>query len=319
VIPLRPLSLSDIFNGAVAYVRTNPKATLGLTTVVVVAAQIITLVLQFAPLALTGQLGAGISGDGVSTTAQVASGASTLAAALLDAVSLVLLSGMLTVVVGRAVFGAHIDIGEAWRRLRPRLAALIGFTALETLAVVVVVAVVVLVIFGLAEAVGGTAAFLVGTPLALVAAVLVLVVFTLLSFAPVLIVLERLPMVAAATRSIALVKKDFWRVLGITMLAQLVAGLIAIAVAIPFSFGGQLFVLGEDSASGVILSLVFSAIGGAVGQIITAPFTSGVTVLLYTDRRIRSEGFDLVLRTGAPAGPGAPDDSTDHLWLTRYA
>ena len=41
VIPLRPLSLSDIFNGAVAYVRANPKASLGLTTVVVVAAQIL--------------------------------------------------------------------------------------------------------------------------------------------------------------------------------------------------------------------------------------------------------------------------------------
>ncbi|GFG62508.1 hypothetical protein MMUR_66440 [Mycolicibacterium murale] len=29
VIPLRPLTLGDIFNGAVRYVRVNPKATLG--------------------------------------------------------------------------------------------------------------------------------------------------------------------------------------------------------------------------------------------------------------------------------------------------
>jgi hypothetical protein len=42
-------------------------------------------------------------------------------------------------------------------------------------------------------------------------------------------------------------------------------------------------------------------------------------VLLYTDRRIRAEAFDLVLQTGAAYGPGAPDDSTDHLWLTRQA
>jgi hypothetical protein len=40
-------------------------------------------------------------------------------------------------------------------------------------------------------------------------------------------------------------------------------------------------------------------------------------VLLYTDRRIRAEAFDLVLQTGAWYGPGAPADSTDHLWLTR--
>jgi hypothetical protein len=40
-------------------------------------------------------------------------------------------------------------------------------------------------------------------------------------------------------------------------------------------------------------------------------------VLLYTDRRIRAEAFDMVLQTGAWLGPGAPADSTDHLWLTR--
>lgn len=45
VIPLRPLGLSDIFNGAVNYIRRNPKATLGLTAIVVVAAQLISLVL----------------------------------------------------------------------------------------------------------------------------------------------------------------------------------------------------------------------------------------------------------------------------------
>ena len=45
VIPLRPLSLSDIFNGAFAYIRTNPKATLGLTTIVVIAPSSSALVL----------------------------------------------------------------------------------------------------------------------------------------------------------------------------------------------------------------------------------------------------------------------------------
>ena len=35
--------------------------------------------------------------------------------------SAILLSGMLTVVVGRAVFGANITIGEAWQRVRGRL------------------------------------------------------------------------------------------------------------------------------------------------------------------------------------------------------
>jgi hypothetical protein len=39
--------------------------------------------------------------------------------------------------------------------------------------------------------------------------------------------------------------------------------------------------------------------------------------LQYTDSRIRSEAFDLVLQTGVAHGPAAPPHSTDHLWLTR--
>ena len=39
-------------------------------------------------------------------------------------------------------------------------------------------------------------------------------------------------------------------------------------------------------------------------------------MLLYTDRRMRAEAFDLVLQSGAAAGPYAAA-STDNLWLTR--
>jgi hypothetical protein len=68
-----------------------------------------------------------------------------------------------------------------------------------------------------------------------------------------------------------------------------------------------------------LIALVLLSVGSAIGQIITAPFSAGVVVLLYADRRIRAEAFDLVLHTGAAFGPGAPADSTDHLWLTRQA
>ena len=74
-----------------------------------------------------------------------------------------------------------------------------------------------------------------------------------------------------------------------------------------------------SSTATALIALVLVAIGSAIGQIITAPFSAGVVVLLYTDRRIRAEAFDLVLQTGAAVGPGAPADSTDHLWLTRQA
>ncbi|HKP39737.1 MAG TPA: hypothetical protein VJV41_01845 [Mycobacterium sp.] len=317
VIPLRPLSLSDIFNGAVAYIRANPKATLGLTTIVVVIAQLAALLLSVGPFAFTGQLEPTLAGGEVSTGMLLGSSASSLAGALATGLSSILLSGMLTVVVGRAVFGANITIGEAWQRLRPRLWALIGFTALEAIGAVVLCAVVVGIIVGVALAANGAAAAVVGVPLVLGLLAALIYLATMLAFTPSLIVLERLEIFPAIARSFKLVRGDFWRVFGIRLLAVIVAEVVATAVAVPFSFGGQILLISASSTVAALIALVLLAIGGAIAQIITAPFTAGVVVLLYTDRRIRAEAFDLVLQTGAAWGSGAPPDSTDHLWLTR--
>jgi hypothetical protein len=319
VIPLRPLNLSDIFNGAVAYIRANPKATLGLTTVVVVVAQLLALILSVGPLAFTGELQPSLSGEEVSPGVVLGSSASSLAGAGATWLSSILLSGMLTVVVGRAVFGTSITISEAWQRLRPRLLALIGFTVLEVVGAVVLVAVVVLIISGVAVAAGGVAAAIAGVPLVLALIVGLVYLGMMLSFAPSVIVLERLQIVPAISRSFKLVRNDFWRVLGIRLLGGIVAAVIAGAVTVPFSFGGQILLVSGSSTLTALIALVLLSIGSAIGQIITAPFSAGVVVLLYTDRRIRAEAFDLVLQTGAAFGPGAPADSTDHLWLTQQA
>ena len=319
VIPLRPLSLSDIFNGAVAYIRANPKATLGLTTVVVVVAQLLALILSVGPLAFTGKLQPSLSGEEVSPGVMLGSSASSIAGAGATWLSSILLSGMLTVVVGRAVFGTSITISEAWQRLRPRLWALIGFTVLEVVGAVVLVAVVVLIISGVAVAAGGVAAAIAGVPLLLALIVGLVYLGTMLSFAPSVIVLERLQIIPAISRSFKLVRNDFWRVLGIRLLGGIVAAVIAGAVTVPFSFGGQILLVSGSSTLTALIALVLLSIGSAIGQIITAPFSAGVVVLLYTDRRIRAEAFDLVLQTGAAFGPGAPADSTDHLWLTQQA
>ena len=319
VIPLRPLSLSDIFNGAVAYIRANPKATLGLTTVVVVIAQLLALILSVGPLAFTGELQPSLSGEELSPGVMLGSSASSIAGAGATWLSSILLSGMLTVVVGRAVFGTSITISEAWQRLRPRLLALIGFTVLEVVGAVVLVAVVVLIISGVAVAAGGVAAAIAGVPLVLALIVGLVYLGTMLSFAPSVIVLERLQIVPAISRSFKLVRNDFWRVLGIRLLGGIVAAVIAGAVTVPFSFGGQILLVSGSSTLAALIALVLLSIGSAIGQIITAPFSAGVVVLLYTDRRIGAEAFDLVLQTGAAFGPGAPADSTDHLWLTQQA
>ena len=243
--------------------------------------------------------------------------ASSLAAVAASGLSGILLYGLLTVVVGRAVFGARITIGEAWQRLRGRVWALIGFTILWGLVALLVgggAAAIIVGVFYVADAVVGV---VVGILLGIAAIVGLVYLWTMLTFVPSIIVLERLDIASAVKRSFKLVRNDFWRVFGIQLLGAIVAEMIAYAVAIPFSVGGQILLMTASSTTVVLISLVLLTIGGAISQIIASPFSAGVVVLLYTDRRIRAEAFDLVLQTGVAFGPGAPPDSTDHLWLTR--
>ncbi|HWT49635.1 MAG TPA: hypothetical protein VN255_14000, partial [Mycobacterium sp.] len=173
------------------------------------------------------------------------------------------------------------------------------------------------VVVALLAAVGnGAAAVLLGFPLVLAVIALMVYLYTVVLFAPVVIVLERLPVIDAITRSFALVRNGFWRVLGIRALTFLVATVVANAVAVPFSIVGQVVLAGNPSTGALLLSTAIASVGSAIGQIITAPFNAGVIVLLYTDRRMRAEAFDLVLQTGAAGGPYAVA-STDNLWLTR--
>ena len=312
IIPLRPLGLSDIFNGAAVYIRANRKATLGLTAIVVVITQILTLIAAVGPLAAASRLRTAppdeLTGGDV--------GAWLLSAALTGFVGWlagILLTGMLTVVAGRAVFGSTIGAGETWAKIRGRLPALIGLVALESAGLILLTGVVGLIVGAIATAGNAAAAIVIGLPLVLAAVATVVYLYTVLSFAPVLIVLERLPVIDAMTRSFALVRNSFWRLLGIRVLTWVVVVFIAGAVAAPFDFLGHL--LGGPSGSELIGATV-GAVGSAIGRIITAPFSAGVVVLLYTDRRIRAEAFDLVLKTGAAGGPAATA-STDYLWLTR--
>lgn len=320
IVSLRPLTMSDIFNGAVSYVRLNPKAALGMTAIVVIIAQVIALLIQIGPITSLGSLDAetlnATGGLSVSDPAFISLMLSSVAGAATTTIAAIVLSGLLTVVVGRSVFGAKITAAEAWHRARGRLLPLLGFTALEVLAVTVLVGIAVGLTALMYYVAGIGAAVAVGLLLLLGVAVLTVWGGTLLVFAPVAIVLERARVVDAVTRSLALVRKDFWRVLGIWLLGTLVASVIAGTVSVPFSLVGQLMLMTGASTTGTVIASVLISIGGAIGQIITAPFTAGVVVLLYTDRRIRAEAFDLVLQSGAASRTADSGEAIDQLWLT---
>lgn len=297
IIPLRPLSLSDIFNGAVAYVRANPMATLGMTTVIVLITSALSLLIGQSTPSAAGDLG---------TLAGVLTGG--IAAVL----ATILLSGMLTVVVARAVGGTPITVNEAWQRVRGRMPALIALTLLEILAVMVLIGTVVLAIAGVAKASNVGLATLVGIVLVLLLIAALAALFTLLSLAPMAIVLERKSVTASIRRSVALARPQFWRIFGIRLLASIVAVVVAGAVSVPFDILAQVVSAGDGPETPSLLRMTIATIGQAIGQIITTPFTAGVVVLLYVDARIRAEAFDFVLQSALSRGADA-----DTLWLSR--
>ena len=134
---------------------------------------------------------------------------------------------MLTVIVGRAVFGSSITIGETWAKIRGRLLPLLGLAFWKQrrcgpLLGLVAVFVAVVAAFG-----NGAAAVLLGIPLVLAVIAVSIYLYTVVLFAPVLIVLERLPVFAAITRSFSLVRNGFWRVLGIRALTYIVATVVS--------------------------------------------------------------------------------------------
>lgn len=187
---------------------------------------------------------------------------------------------------------------------------------LKALAVVLWFGGLVLIVVLAVVVVDGPIAILVAAPLVLLWIAVLVYLGVMLTFTPSIVVLERRDILTGVKRSFALIKGDFWRVFGIGVLAVIVTQFVAAAVSIPFTIGSQVALTISPTTTSFLLSLVLASVGGAIGQIITGPFSAGVVVLQYTDRRIRAEAFDFVLQTGAAAGPGAPADSTDDLWLT---
>ncbi len=266
------------------------------------------------------------------TAAQVgrllgAVGISALVAVVLAVFVQLLLTGILTAVIGRSVLGHRITAGEAWQIARPRLPALLGASVLAFLAVIGpwLALTLVIVALAVAHAPPGLVALVAvaGFIAALIFDVLLYVRFSM--SAPV-VVLERQGPTAALGRSWRLVRGSFWRVFGILLLTAIIVLIAASVLRLPFSiisgvfsggssvnpFGGAGFI---TTAAGhpSLLALIIAAIGSIIAGAITQPVSAGVTVLLYVDLRMRREGLDLALQTAASEGP-LPGDEFATVW-----
>jgi hypothetical protein len=304
VVPLRPLGLGEVLDGAVSVLRRYPRPSLGLAALVALVStvcNVLLLVTAFEPL-LNVDTAALDRGD--TAALQDAIGGAFAGASLsllLSLVSGAVLTGAITAVVGKAVLGEPMTFGEAWRQVRSRLLPLIGLALLVL--VVVAGTFVLATVAGTATiAVFGAAGAIVGVPLILAGGAAAVWLYVRFSLAPCALVLERTGIRASLRRSAVLVRRDWWRVFGILLLTVVIGTFVSEVVQLPFSaLGAGGFGAIFDPETDVLgaRSLVVSAIGGGLAATLVAPFTAGVRALLYVDRRIRAEGLDVSLSAAA--------------------
>jgi hypothetical protein len=98
---------------------------------------------------------------------------------------------------------------------------------------------------------------------------------------------------SALSRSRALVKGDWWRVLGITFLVSIIVSVVSLVFSIPSFVLGAAVALGRDDTTFRATTAAISVVSSTAGTIITGPVIYIASVFLYYDLRARKEGLDL--------------------------
>ncbi|WTC18349.1 glycerophosphoryl diester phosphodiesterase membrane domain-containing protein [Streptomyces cellulosae] len=318
VIPLRPLGVGELLDGAVSTMRTYWRTVLGISLTLAVLTEIAAVLLQGLVL---DDANTEVLNDPSATLGELTDvmGDLLLSSAALYGITLigtVAATALLTTVTSRAVLGRPVTTGEAWRDARPQVLKLLGLILLLALIAVGVVAVGALPGILVSVSAGAEVGFgltLLGLVAAAVFAAWLMIRFSLASPA---LMLEKQGIVTAMRRSARLVRGSWWRVFGIQLLAAIIAYVVAAIIVIPFTFLAAAF--SGDGVTGFVTTggdigwtfLIISGIGSVIGSMITFPITAGVTVLLYIDQRIRREALDLELaRAAGVQGPGATGGS----------
>lgn len=329
IIPLRPLQLGDLFSGVFKAIRGNVAATVGLAALTSVV-----FLVPFTALGTwiastdTTPLTPGSSDPFGPTSPSAPLSIGSLASylpSIATSFSTILLAGFLAYVIGQAVLGRKVTMGETWEGTKGRLLALVGATLVVTLVTfaVLLVGIGVPVGVGVWLASSGAdlgAGVIVGLVLVgllwLLALVFVMVyLYNRLGFATSAIVLERAGVGAALKRSWGLVggfrQKNFWRILGLRLLTSMVVGMAASVVTVPLVLVmmGVMFALlsnGGNASELFMAQTVMTGVAGILGGALTTPFTAGIDALLYVDTRIRREGLDVTLMRAAEGSAPAP-------------
>jgi hypothetical protein len=282
-VPTRPLAVGELIDLAVALLRLHPGPTMGLATIVMAVQLLLLLPVQYATQDLTFSLltpTPSSSGDPLTALLGIVVAGTVIG--VITGLCSGVVAGMSAVVVGNAALRQPITVKAVWAQVRPRLWAIIGLSFLT----------------GIAIAVGSSPmSFCPPVALGLEAAARA-------AFAAAIpaLLLERIGLFGALKRGWSLVFTNIGAYLrtALTMLLALVAALIwQLVMALPFLAVAEV-ILSFDaprspSASQLLLSVIVNGLGTFAGSVVAAPFLGCVGGLLYVDRRMRAEGFDIDL------------------------
>ncbi len=299
-IPLRPLVLGDVFDGAFRIIRYNPQATVGAAVLVSAVAMVIPVVTGLVT-GSTGGLTFDTNGDSLTSgqvTSLVAAFGSLLLGTQLQSIGLLFVSGMIAHVTSAAAVGRKLTMGEAWAATRGKRWRLFAMAVLLALVVVVAAAVVAGIllvgIFAFDAPVGDTV--VVGVLLGLLLVVgYVWFWVRVRALAVPTLMLEDVGILGALRRAVQLSRQQFWRLFGILLLMALVVGFAGGILRLPFSIAGEIFLLDSGNQYGLTLYLLLTAVGVVLSSAVLQPFQAAVNALLYVDQRIRKEAYDVEL------------------------
>lgn len=313
IIPLRPLSIGDIYQGAFAAIKTNARTMFGFTAALLGVVLVISIATNYAIINLVLPNYLSPSSPYAAVFTSLSGSFSQLGGSLLQVLATVLLSGLIVVAVSRSVLGRVASSKEVWERTKSKFLPLIGLNIITSIISGLMMIIGIVVFFVLLASAASTAKtdreFLQDLGVSLVGLLILMVISALVSsylsikfsVASPAMVLENLGVFAAIGRSWSLTRGNFWRLFGINILTAIITSMVAgIFVGIADALGAIFVVVGSSSPEDVIASLnttyILIMVMSTIAQLLILPFISSVNALLYIDLRMRKEGLDVELR-----------------------
>jgi membrane-anchored glycerophosphoryl diester phosphodiesterase (GDPDase) len=305
---LRPLGFGTLLGAPFQALRRNPKATFGSAILVQGLVIVVTvLVLGSVTWFATDRIASAAPEDRETITAGsiLAIILAALVPVVISVIGTVMVQGVVVAEVARASLGEKLTLGQVWKGALPRLWALVGWTLITTVAIVLALGAVVGVVWAIIAI--GTDFIGLGVGVAVLAGLALVVLFawlsTKLAIVPSLIVLERAPVFRAVSRSWSLTAGYFWRTFGVLALVSIILSAAGQVVTFPISMimgiGGVLVDPTGSSEGTALATFVITYILLLLVTLIVTAITSVVQAaaiaLVYIDLRMRKEGLDLEL------------------------